>query len=150
MAVIADLVGEWQGRNRLWVRPGEPVRESETTASIALVAGDRFATVTYIWAEGGRPQDGLLVVPAEKDNQAEVFWVDSWHMGDKFLLLRREDTSEGLLTARGTYAAPPGPDWGWRISIRSESREELQIVMHNILPQGEEVLAVEGSYSRVG
>ena len=148
MAAITDLVGEWQGSNRLWLRPGEPVRESDTTASVALVAGDRFATVRYFWAEGGKPQDGLLVVPAEEQT-ADSFWVDSWHMGDKFLLLRREETKEGLLTARGTYAAPPGPDWGWRITIRSESEDEMRIVMHNILPQGEELLAVEASYSKV-
>jgi hypothetical protein len=148
MAAIADLVGEWQGKNRLWVRPDEPVRESETTASVELVAGDRFATVRYFWAEGGEPQDGLLVIPAEAQNSADLFWIDSWHMGGKFMLFQRDGTDEGVLSAKGTYAAPSGPDWGWRIVIKSESSDQLQIVMYNIPPETEEILAVDATYSR--
>ena len=48
----------------------------------------------------------------------------------------------------GTYAAPPGPDWGWRITIRSGSASELQIIMHNISPEGQEDLAVQANYQR--
>jgi hypothetical protein len=48
----------------------------------------------------------------------------------------------------GSYAAPPGPDWGWRITIRSASPAEFQIVMHNISPDGQEDLAVQIDYAR--
>ncbi len=151
MAAITDLVGRWQGKNRLWVRPDEPVSESKTTASISpLLAGGRFATIRYDWGDEGVAQDGLLLVPlADEQNSIDLFWVDSWHMGNKFMLLRREEAHDVIVTAKGTYAAPSGPDWGWRITIRAESTNEMWILMHNIPPQSEELLAVEASYSRI-
>lgn len=149
MVSIVDLVGEWHGTNRLWLRPDTPVRESETTASISLVAGSRFATINYAWADGGEAQDGLMIVtPVDEKNPADLIWVDSWHMGSKFMLFQQDGTDEGLLSAKGTYAAPSGPDWGWRIVIKSESSDQLQIVMYNIPPESQEVLAVDATYSR--
>ena len=49
---------------------------------------------------------------------------------------------------RGSYAAPPGPDWGWRIAIRPGDGSALAIVMHNVTPGGEEAVAVEATYKR--
>jgi hypothetical protein len=53
-----------------------------------------------------------------------------------------------MLSVRGSYAAPPGPDWGWRIEITPDGRT-LRIVMFNIWPDGSrEDLAAEASYTR--
>jgi hypothetical protein len=54
------------------------------------------------------------------------------------------------LSVRGTYAAPAGPDWGWRIDVTSD-RDEMRFVMHNVWPQeqgGKEELAVAAVYQR--
>ena len=56
--------------------------------------------------------------------------------------------TDGSAEFSGFYAAPPGPDWGWRIVIRSVSPNELTIVMHNISPEGQEDLAVQIDYAR--
>lgn len=56
--------------------------------------------------------------------------------------------AERAADLRGSYEAPPGPDWGRRITIRSVSAAELQIVMHNISPEGQEDLAVQLDYRR--
>jgi hypothetical protein len=50
--------------------------------------------------------------------------------------------------AVGSYAAPPGPDWGWRIEIAAEQCKALRLVMFNIWPDGKEELAVEAAYVR--
>ena len=52
------------------------------------------------------------------------------------------------LSVRGTYAAPPGPDWGWRIDV-TPAGDTLRVVMYNVWPQeqgGKEELAVEAEY----
>jgi hypothetical protein len=54
------------------------------------------------------------------------------------------------LSVRGTYAAPPGPDWGWRIDV-TPGGEGLRVIMHNVWPEeqgGKEELAVEAVYAR--
>jgi hypothetical protein len=59
-------------------------------------------------------------------------------------------TGGPTLSVRGSYAAPPGPDWGWRIDVIAGG-EKLRIVMFNVWPQehgGKEDLAVEAVYAR--
>ena len=54
---------------------------------------------------------------------------------------------DGAIAVRGSYAAPPGPDWGWRIVIRPAGKPALHIVMYNVTPGGQEALAVEATYA---
>ena len=56
--------------------------------------------------------------------------------------------TSSLLTVRGSYRAPPGPDWGWKISLTPDLEGRVRIVMHNVSPAGEEHLAVEAEYTR--
>jgi hypothetical protein len=53
----------------------------------------------------------------------------------------------GLVDVLGSYSYPPGPDWGWRITL-SPGEDELEMRMFNIHPEGQEDLAVEASYRR--
>jgi hypothetical protein len=48
----------------------------------------------------------------------------------------------------GYYAAPPDPDWGWRIALQPDSADQFRLIMYNISPDGEEMLAVEAVFSR--
>jgi hypothetical protein len=148
-AQLSEFVGQRSGVNRLWLSPEDPVRESETTASIALAARESFATIKYTWEEGGQPQDGLLVVRnVPEPSLEEMMWIDSWHTGGKFMLFRGEADNKGRISAVGTYPAPPGPDWGWRIILEAATADRIRIVMYNISPDGDESLAVEAEYSR--
>jgi hypothetical protein len=52
------------------------------------------------------------------------------------------------LSVAGTYAAPPGPDWGWRITIEPQSPAAFRLRMYNISPAGPSDLAVEAIYAR--
>jgi hypothetical protein len=56
---------------------------------------------------------------------------------------------KATISVRGSYAAPPGPDWGWRIEITPDNNRKLRIVMFNIQPDGQEALAVEASYNPI-
>lgn len=147
---LSSLVGEWTGTNRVWLMPGEPVRESATAVSIALAARDGFVTFGYTWADEGQPQDGLLIVRnAPEPGGIDMVWLDSWHTGGQFMVFRGEADRDGRISALTSYPAPPGPDWGWRIELAAETADELIICMYNIPPGENEMLAVEARCTRV-
>jgi len=49
---------------------------------------------------------------------------------------------------KSSYAAPPGPDWGWQVRIAPKPRGTFDLVMHNITLEGKAQIAVEAAYSR--
>ena len=142
------LIGEWQGAKQLYLEPPPAVPvSSPSKLSVKAVAGGSFLQFDYDWVYEGEEQAGLLLFGYDEENAASAAWVDSFHMSSKIFSCTGSaaDASAELL---GSYAAPPGPDWGWRITIRSVSRNELAIVMHNISPEAQEDLAVQIDYKR--
>lgn len=146
-----SMVGEWSGDNRLWLSPEDPVRTSVTTARLALTARGRFLSVRYTWAEGGKEQEGELLIGLHpKTGEVTGAWVDSWHNGDRLMPLRGRAREDGVLAAAGTYPAPPDPDWGWRIELEATAADAFEMRMYNLTPDGEEAPAVSARYARVG
>ena len=146
--ILPDLGGRWTGRYRLWTDPSQPVKESESTATLSPVAGGNFTRLDYTWEYDGQPQDGSILIGF--DAQREVVtavWVDSWHMSDKALLCEGR-ASGGAVDLTGSYAAPPGPDWGWRTVLERADGDSLRMTMFNVTPEGQEHLAVEVVYRR--
>lgn len=148
-AWLSRLSGSYEGPNRVWLAPGQPARESAAAADVASIAQGRFITVTYSWADEGRPQDGLLLL-GENPGLAtwSATWVDSWHMGDVAMTLEGTPVANETISVRGGYAAPPGPDWGWRIVVSPRGPDGFDVRMYNITPEGEEALAVEARFTR--
>jgi hypothetical protein len=145
--LVSQMVGEWTGTNRLWLSPDDPVRESEGRATVERIAQGQFLTVRYSWSYEGGAQDGLLLVALENPDLPAV-WTDSWHMARNLMMCSVDDTAADELSVSGTYAAPTGPDWGWRIAVRPESGG-FALRMYNIPPGVGEVPAVEAIYKRV-
>jgi hypothetical protein len=146
---LANLTGRWAGPNKLWLEPDKPERRSDATMAVAVAGQGRFVTFTYTWADSEKPQDGLLVVGFEKDRGVVTgHWLDSWHNSDKVMRLEGEATSDGGIRIRGSYPAPPGPDWGWTIAIEPGA-DRFRLIMHNVWPEGREDLAVEAVFTRV-
>jgi hypothetical protein len=109
----------------------------------------RFVRIDYDWAYRRTPQQGSLLIGHEADAAAATaHWVDTWHMGDKVMVCRGAVEPDGPISVRGSYAAPLGPDWGWR-TVVTPGAQRLRLVMHNITPEGQEELAVDAQYSRV-
>lgn len=144
---LTSLVGEWAGTSRLWL-PGEPTRESETTASVALTAQGKFVTIAYTWIYDGQPQDGLLLLGCETES-VHVAFIDSWHMGDAIMICRGHVHESGAVDVLGSYSIADGPEWGWRIVVEPGDNT-LRVLMYNVPPKdvGEEVLGVEAVYTR--
>ena len=145
---LERLAGRWRGTNQLWLHD-QDARVFEAAIDVKLLPGDRFALLRYTWADEGRPQDGLLLVGANPETGAVWgAWVDSWHMGHSRLELSGAADDPDKLLLRGSYAAPPGPDWGWRIDLIPRGDDRWRLVMYNITPDGVVEPAVEADYER--
>lgn len=137
------VIGTWIGTNKLWLEPAEPSSDSEATAAADLVANGKFLAVRYTWADEGETQEGFMLVGARTDGaSAQATWVDSWHMGDSPMVCRQVPSKEGVLALLGSYPAPSGPDWGWRLEIEPQPPDRWTMRMVNISPEGREALAV--------
>lgn len=147
---LASLVGQWRGKNRLWLMPEEPAQESTTTLDVSLAALGQFVTLQYTWAYEGAPQEGVLIMGQTAVNHAvRAVWIDSWHMQDQFMVCQGSVGKTGDVSVKGAYAAPPGPDWGWQIEIFRKDDNLFELIMHNITPDGEAALAVAATYTRM-
>ncbi len=149
---FTQLSGEWKGVKRLYLN-GEsgPEISSPSRMTIAKVSRDTMLMLAYTWKYEGLPHDGvLLLCHDEKANVATAAWGDSWHMNARLMQCTGTIESGSKFCVRGSYAAPPEPDWGWAIEINIGEVNRLEIVMHNISPEGERFLAVRAEFSRVG
>jgi hypothetical protein len=144
----ATFSGDWEGTKQLYLEPPPAAPQSSpSTLSVTPVAGGNFLQLNYTWAFEGEQQTGVLLFGYDEDDAASAAWVDSFHMSSKVFFCSGT-VAEGSAKMLGSYAAPPGPDWGWRITLRTVSATECQIVMHNISPEGQEDLAVQIDYTR--
>lgn len=149
-SLIVLLQGEWQGKSLLQLSAQEPVRESESRFRVKGTINNKFIQIDYDWSEGGKRQEGLLLIGLQDQPlAANAVWMDSWHMGKEFMILQGTATQEGRITVLGSYQAPDSPDWGWRISIWQDG-DQAMLQMDNISPEGEELWAVKASYTKTG
>ncbi len=147
---LVASAGVWNGGSTLR-DPGSGL--DEHCASIMTVApavASRFVRLDYTWSYKGAPQEGTLLVGVDPGTgRCTASWADSWHLGYRIMLCDGE-AHDGTYTVRGSYEAPPGPDWGWRIDITAKGGDNLRLTMHNVSPEGAEELAVEARYERTG
>ncbi len=78
----------------------------------------------------------------------KAIWIDSWHMHDRYMPCQGVVRPDGVVSVKGSYAASPGPDWGWWIDIEASMEERLRVTMYNVPPEGKADLAVKAQYAR--
>ncbi len=149
--LLNKLVGKWRGINRLhttWIEEN-PVRETVSIAGIDLTARGRFLKIEYDWTFEESVQEGLILVGNEMDSDLiRAFWIDSWHLSDKFMVSEGRLDKKDEISLKGFYAVPEHPDWGWRTIIENVRDNSFKIEMYNVSPEGEESLAVEMELKR--
>ena len=149
--ILESLVGKWRGTNRLhttWIEEN-PVRESISIAVVESTARGRFLKIEYDWTFDDAVQEGLILIGDEKDSDLiKAFWIDSWHLSDKFMVSEGRLDERGAISLKGFYAVPEHPDWGWKTVIEPEHDNLFKIIMYNVSPEGEETLAVEMELKR--
>lgn len=149
MKRLAAMAGCWQGSNRLYDPFSGKPEDSASSVVLTPLLGGRFIRLDYDWSYRGARQEGSLLIGCQPDHgRMSVHWIDSWHMSHDVLACTGAVEESGDVDVRGSYAAPPGPDWGWRIVIRPAEPAALHVVMHNVTPGGKEDVAVEATYAR--
>lgn len=137
---LAELDGtRWQGTNTLWLNEDAEAAVSDATVAID---GDQ---VSYTWSYEGKAKRGSIEVRPD----GGALWRDSWHQPEPMACARAAPTT-ALLAVSGSYPAPPGADWGWRLALSLRPSGELVLRMTNVTPWGEEQLAVRLIATRVG
>ena len=105
-----------------------------------------WAGRNQLWMEPGTPVHEcetaacLVLVARGACAAIRYAWEEGGHPQEGLLVVRN--------AALGSYAAPEGPDWGWRIVIGSDGPDELHLRMYNIAPDGGVYPAVESRLLR--
>lgn len=147
LQTLARATGTWVGKNKLMDPMLNIAAESETSATVTPILDGKFFRIDYSWSYQGKPQAGSMLVGLDTNaSETTIHWIDTWHMGSKVMELRGPAREE-VVTVRGKYSAPPGPDWGWRTQLSLEG-DRFVVVMHNVSPDGQEDLAVHAALSR--
>ncbi len=145
-----SMIGLWTGTKLLnlsWLP--NPEHFSDATLRITRVAGDNCWELAYTWSHEDAPHEGALLLAVDpKTHAATVAWCDSWHQSERLLFCQGKQETTRRVSVLGSYAAPPDPDWGWRITLEQPTEGSLELIMHNIPPGGEEELAVRATFQR--
>lgn len=144
-ALLARMVGKWQGTARTWFEPGKLGDEAPIKGETRLVLGGRFLMHEYEGGMTAGDMRGVAIHGYDLTAQRwETAWVDSAHNGTRIMLSVGESGGDaGKPMVLGSYQAPPGPDWGWRTTLELRGPDQLVITHYNIAPN-------EGPYKDVG
>lgn len=144
-----DLLGTWKGTKQLYFKPDEAPFNSASSLLITPVANGAFFQLTYTWKYKEHDHEGvILLCTTGANNTSTASWGDSFHQSGCLMHLTGHIDDQQGIDILGSYAASPGPDWGWRITIQTETKE-LKLTMYNIWPEGQEDLAVRFQFTRV-
>lgn len=146
--MLEPLSNLWEGTKELYLKPEEPPLTSASNLTIMPVAKGTFMQLTYTWSYEGRSHEGFLILNT-RNEVATGAWGDSFHQSGSVMHLEGSVDKKGMINVLGSYPAPPGPDWGWRIVVDASDRAVLLITMYNIWPEGQEDIAVFVRYAPV-
>jgi hypothetical protein len=149
LAALAARAGKWRGKNVLY-DPGRDGRPDASASSLEVtpLLGGRFVRLDYTWRYDGKPQEGSLLLGVDEEARTlRGYWIDSWHQSARVMVLEGPPPGGATLSVGGSYPAPPGPDWGWRIEIARTPRG-IALAMFNVTPDGQEMPAVEAAWAR--
>jgi hypothetical protein len=147
---LAQLVGAWSGKSKLWLEPGLLADESPVQGSITLVLEGRFAIYLYQGSVEGEPQHGMFTFGYNTTlDHYEASWLDSFHNNTAIMFCSGAPKEKGFVVI-GNYPDPTGgPDWVWRTEVTLEDENHLVIEAYNVTPDGVEAKATETRLTRV-
>lgn len=144
------LSGDWKGTYNLWANPDEAAEKSEIRARFQETAKGSFYLMTYSWKKGTVPHDGIFLLGGD-GKAATASWGDSFHQSPNTMQCNGELLEGGKkLVINGTYSVGESPEWGWRTEFTLQGPDSLLMEAYNIMPEGNEALAVKAELKRVG
>jgi hypothetical protein len=147
---LLQLEGHWEGTNRVWFEPGNPIDTAQITGKMSSVLGGRFLEWQYDTAFQSTAIEGKMLFGLYlKLNKYELTWVDTFHTGT-FMMYASGIAEGDIFNATGHYVAGENNEqtWGWRTTLEIISNNEIIIRAYNITPEGEEQLALQYDLKR--
>ena len=148
---LTFLVGTWEGTTKTWFEPGIVADQSPMKGTFRPILGGRFVMYEYQGSLGDKPFEGMAIYGYDLANDAfQCSWIDSFHMGTGIMLSSGVTTENGS-SVLGSYGGHDIPEpWGWRTVTELKDPDTLVITAYNISPEGQEDIATETVYGRVG
>ena len=140
---LAQSCGLWHGSKRVVDDGGAFDFTSDLQLRLQPIADTSFWRFDYRWMYQQKPIRGVLRVgydAAVKKPTGD--WLDGWHMSSSIMTLTSESDAQNRILLTGSYAAPPGPDWGWQIDVTPPEDDIWKIRMFNVTPDGDASEAV--------
>lgn len=148
---LLKLQGHWEGTNKVWFEPGDPVDQSSVTGSMKLIFDGRYILYEYTGSFQGNPLEGMAIIGYDLNmKRYQIAWIDSFHTGTSILFSEGERGSEEpSVLGSYTYIAPEGETtWGWRTTIEVINDDEIFFRAFNVIPGAGDVKATETIYKR--
>ncbi len=146
-AFLNSLSGTYKGTTKVWFEPGSDPDVSACEGTLTPVLNGMFILHRYTGSLQGKPLEGLAIFGCSLgDDKLQCAWIDSFHNGTAIMFSERNNTSQPW-SVLGHYGSEP--KWGWRTEINRSENGNVQIIMFNITPEGEEAKAVETVYEKI-
>ena len=145
-----ELRGRWKGTYSLWLNPYEEVRLSDTVIDIDTITPKNFLHMRYTWLYEEKKQEGLLIINFDENKKKIIAsWIDTWHNDKGIMNCEGAISLPNQMWFKGSYLVPEGPNWEWKTKIEILSESKFLLKMYNILPIGQEHLAVQVEYAKL-
>jgi len=145
---LVQLAGRWRGTNRLHDPHTPAPEETPSTLILRAMPGEQIVRIEQEWSYQGAKQEGLLLIIAGYPGRASLHWIDTWHQPTTLMFLEQDQKTADRFTFLGSYPAPTGPDWGWRVELKYDPAGTLRLDMFNVSPDRKSTPAVESTYTR--
>jgi hypothetical protein len=105
-AMLANLVGEWEGDITMWMDPSQPPQNTKGTAKYLAIMDGRYIEGTYGAMMMGMPFEGKDISGYDKAKKKYfTFWIDN--MGSGMTMARgKYDEKTKFCSMKGTMIDP--------------------------------------------
>lgn len=140
--------GKYLGKSDLhlsWLPEDQKFSHCDSTLEVQKHADGKMYVVTLDWSHEGAPQiGGFVIVVDPESGAAQSGWTDTWHMTGAILHSRGIAGADSI-SVTGQYGDAESGIWNWRTEF-IWSAAEIEMIMTNISPDGDEEWAVKALY----
>jgi Protein of unknown function (DUF1579) len=145
---LADQVGTWTAKSKMWMEPGKPPTEAQGTEEVKSVLGGRFIELHFNGNMMGKPFEGM---GHEGYDNMKKKWVMTWMDSMGTMIIYAEGTGDAKTrTFIGEETMPNGAKRPFRWVMKVESPTKHTMEMYAPGMDGKEAKQMEIVYTKAG